>query len=199
MSILSLLQQAQNGQGLANIASQFGIDTDKASELAGMLAPAISGAAKQKVASGGLDSILGAFQGEEQGALFEDATAATSSEGQAQGAAFLDTLLGGQEGRAALEGVAAEKSGVDVSTVQQILPALAAMAQGGMQKTLPDASISSMLSGASSGGRGGLLGMAASLFGGGAKGGTDLSMLTNMLDDDGDGSVVDDLLGKFLK
>lgn len=198
MSILSLLQQAQNGQGLANVASQFGIGTDKAAEIAEMLAPAISGAAKQKAASGGLDALLGNFQGEAQGALFEDASAAASAEGQAQGAAFLDSLLGGQEGRAALEGVAAEKSGLDFSMVQQILPALAAMAQGGMQKSLPDDSISSMLGGASSGG-GGLLGMAAGLLGGGAKGGPDLSMLTNMLDDDGDGSVVDDLLGKFLK
>lgn len=198
MSILSLLQQAQNGNGLSNLASQFGIGPDKAAEIAEMLAPAISGAAKQKAASGGLDSLLGAFQGEAQGALFEDASAAASSEGQAQGAAFLDSLLGGQEGRAALEGVAAEKSGLDFSTVQQLLPALAAMAQGGMQKNLPDDSISSMLGGASSGG-GGLLGMAAGLLGGGAKGGADLSMLTDMLDDDGDGSIMDDLLGKFLK
>ncbi|MBR9843433.1 MAG: DUF937 domain-containing protein [Rhodobacteraceae bacterium] len=198
MSILSLLQQAQNGQGLANVASQFGIGTDKAAELAEMLAPAISGAAKQKAASGGLDSLLGAFQGEAQGGLFDDATAAAAPEGQAQGAAFLDSLLGGLEGRAALEGAAAEKSGLDFSTVQKILPALAAMAQGGMQKNLPDASISSMLGGASSGG-GGLLGMAAGLLGGGSKGGADISMLTNLLDDDGDGSVVDDILGKFLK
>ncbi len=199
MSILSLLQQAQNGQGLANIASQFGIGTDKVGDLAGMLAPAMSGAAKQKAASGGLDSLLGAFQGEAQGALFDDASAAASSEGQAQGAAFLDSLMGGQEGRNALEDAAAEKSGLDFSMVQQILPALAAMAQGGMQKNLPDDSISAMLSGASSGDGGGLFGMAAGLLGGGAKGGGDLSMLTNMLDDDGDGSIMDDLLGKFLK
>ena len=35
MSLLSLLQQSQNGQGLGALAEQFGLDADKASDLTG--------------------------------------------------------------------------------------------------------------------------------------------------------------------
>jgi len=42
---------------------------------------------------------------------------------------------------------------------------------------------------------GGLLGSSK----GGQSSGPDLSMLTNMLDADGDGSAMDDILGKFMK
>ncbi len=192
MSILSLLQQAQNGEGLANMAAQFGLDADKAGELAGMLAPALGSAAQQQAASGNLGDLLGNFKGEDQAALFEDATAAASQSGQAQGAAFLEQLLGGQEATSALTGQAAEKAGLDLGTVQSFLPAMAAMLQGGLQKSLPDDALDAMSGG------GGLMGMASSLLGGNP-GGMDLSKLTDLLDADGDGSALDDIMGKFLK
>ncbi|CUJ85219.1 hypothetical protein PH7735_00465 [Shimia thalassica] len=195
MSILSLLQQAQNGEGLANMAAQFGLDADKAGELAGMLAPALGSAAQQQAASGNLGDLLGNFKGEDQAALFEDPTAAASQSGQAQGAAFLEQLLGGQEAASALTGQAAEKAGLDLGTVQSFLPAMAAMLQGGLQKSLPDDTLDAMSGG---GAGGGLMGMASSLLGGNS-GGMDLSKLTDLLDADGDGSALDDIMGKFLK
>ena len=45
-------------------------------------------------------------------------------------------------------------------------------------------------------------GMVSGLLGGGkvgAQGGPDLSMLTSMLDADGDGSILDDVMGKFMR
>lgn len=180
------------------MASQFGIDQEKAGELAGLLAPALGSAAKQQAASGNLDSLLGALKGEGQADMFDNGAVAASSEGQAKGAEFLQSLLGGNDATDALSTEAASRSGLDLSTVQQFLPALAAMAQGGLQKNLPDNSIDSMMGG---GNAGGLLGMASSLLGGGqsdAQGGG-LTMLNNLLDADGDGSALDDILGKFLK
>ena len=202
MSLMNLLQQAQGGQGLGQLASQFGLDESKATELSQLLAPTIGSAAKQKAESGGLQDLLGALKGESQGAMFEDAAQAAAPAGQAQGMAFLEQLMGGQQGAEGLASEAADRTGIDMSTVMQFLPALAAMLQGGMQKQMPDSSIDGML-GALGGGQeggGGLGGLIGGLMGGGDKsGGFDLGSLTQMLDADGDGSPLDDILGKFMK
>lgn len=203
MSIMKLLEQAGGGQGLAQLAGQFGLDESKAQELTKMLAPAIGQAAKKRAEQGQTDTVLGAMKGEAQAGFFDTPSAAAAPEAMAQGQSFLEQLLGD---RAATEGLAAEaanRAGVDQGTVAQFLPALAAMAQGGLQKQMPDSAIDGMLGGgAASGSGGGLMGMIGGLLGGnkgGETSGPDLSMLTNMLDADGDGSVMDDILGKFMK
>ncbi len=198
MSLLNLLQQAQGGQGLGQLASQFGIDPGKAEELTAMLAPAIGSAAKQQAESGGLASLLGSLKGEGQAAMFDDAAAAVAPEGQAQGMDFLKGLLGGQEGADGLAAEAASKSGLDLSTVQQFLPALAAMAQGGLQKNMPDAALDGLMP-KSGGSGGGLMGMVGGLLGGGGAQSGGLAMLTNLLDANGDGSPFDDIMKKFMK
>jgi hypothetical protein len=201
---MNLLQQAQGGQGLTQLASQFGIDASQANKLTEMLAPTIGQAAKQKAQSGGLQDLLGAFQGESQGALYDDAAAAAAPEGQAQGMAFLEQLMGGQQAPKELAAEAANQTGIDMSTIMQFLPAIAGMLQGGMQKQMPDDSISGMLGQITGGAQqsaGGLMGMVGSLMGGGkaAEGGMDLGALTQMFDADGDGSPLNDVLGKFMK
>ena len=203
MSIMKLLQQAQGGQGIAQLAAQLGLDEAKANQLAGLLAQVIGSAAKQRAESGGLESVLGALRGEEQAQMFEDASVAASPAGQQQGMAILESLMGDQQQAQGLASEAASRVGVDQSTVAQFLAALAAMAQGGLQKQMPDSSIDGMMQAFSGGGQGGgLMGMVSGLLGGGkagAQGGPDLSMLTSMLDADGDGSILDDVMGKFIR
>ncbi|WP_166416978.1 DUF937 domain-containing protein [Cochlodiniinecator piscidefendens] len=204
MSLLSLLQQAQGGQGLQALAQQFSLDEGQANTLTEMLAPAIGSATRQRAeASGGLASVLGALRGEDQAAMFDDASAAAGDAGRAQGAAFLDGILGSSEATSGLAEEAANRSGIDLGTIQQFLPALAAMLQGGMQRNMPDSSIDGMMSGLTAGASqgGGLMGIVGGLLGGSSgqqSGGMDLSTLTNMLDADGDGSPLDDILGKFM-
>lgn len=195
MSLMKLLEQAGGGQGLAQLASQFGLDENKAGELSQLLAPAIGSAAKQQATTGGLGELLGALKGEGQGALFDDAAQAASPEGQAQGMAFLENLMGGSESAQRLAAKAAEQSGIDMDTVMQFMPAVAGMLQGGLQKQLPDSDVESLMPDTG----GGIGGMISGLMGGGSGSGPDLSMLTNLLDADGDGSIIDDIMGKFLK
>lgn len=198
MSIMKLLQQAQGGQGLGQLAAQLGLDQRTADQLAQMLAPAIGSAAKERAAQGGLENVLGALRGEEQARMFEDARTAASPEGRAQGMDFLEQLLGGREATQSLAHEAARRSGTEESLVSQFLPALAAMVQGGLQKNLPDSQIDGMMQG---GGEGGLMGMIGGLMGGtkGAQGGGELTQLFQMLDEDGDGSPLDDILKKFMR
>lgn len=195
MSLLNLLSKAQGGQGLAQLAGQFGLDESKAGELSALLAPAIGSAAKKQAEGGGLGDLLGALKGEGQGGLFDDAAKAAAPEGQAQGQAFLEQMMGGAQGAEGLATEAASRTGIDMGTVMKFLPAMAAMLQGGMQKQMPDSALDAMSASGSSGGLGGLV---SGLMGGGGDSGG-LSMLTNMLDADGDGSPLDDIIGKFLK
>lgn len=198
MSLLQLLQQAQNGQGLSALAEQAGLDHAQAGDLTNLLAPVIGKAAKQKAESGGLDSILGALKGEAQAGMFDDAAQAASPEGAAQGANFLNGLLG-DNGTNALAEQAAERTGIGMEQIMAFLPALGAMAQGGLQKQMPDASIDALQAAQSQGSGGGLMGLVGGLLGGSQQGGPDLSALTSLLDADGDGSVVDDIMEKLSK
>ncbi|MEQ8903523.1 MAG: DUF937 domain-containing protein [Roseovarius sp.] len=200
MSIMKLLQQAQGGQGLGQLASQFGLDQGTADQLTQMLAPAIGSAAKKRVEQAGMENVLGAMRGEEQAQMFDDAAVAASTDGQAQGMAFLEQIMGGRQEAEGLAQEAASRAGVDAGTVSKFLPALAAMAQGGLQKQMPDSQIDGMIQeGGSSGG--GLMGMIGGLIGGNKDGdqGSGLAMLSEMLDADGDGSPLDDILGKFMR
>ncbi|MEB8389225.1 DUF937 domain-containing protein [Rhodobacteraceae bacterium KMM 6894] len=201
MSIMKLLQQAQGGQGLSELANQFGLDQGTAEKLTQMLAPAIGSAAKQRAQSGGLNDILGTLRGEGQAEMFENASVAASDKGRSQGQAFLSSLLGGQEQADGLAQEAAQRTGVEPGIVQQFLPAIAAMAQGGLQKRMPDTSIDAIAP-AGAQGAGGLMGLVGGLMGGAksdASGGFDLGMLNDLLDADGDGSALDDVLGKFMR
>lgn len=200
MSLFDLLAQAQGGQGLSQLGNQFGIDDDQASALSKLLAPAIGTAAKKQAEGGGLADLLGALKGENQAGLFDDVAQAAAPAGQAQGQAFLEQLMGGAQATEGLASEAANRTGIDLATVMKFLPALAAMLQGGMQKQMPDTALDGMMGAdAGGGGLGGLGGLVGGLMGGGKSGGPDLSLLTKMLDADGDGSPLDDILGKFLK
>lgn len=206
MSLLKMLQQAQGGQGLGELARQFGMDESQAGGLAEMLAPAIGSAAKRQAEGGGLEALLGQLQGEAQGSYFDDAAAAAAPEARAQGENFLNQILGSSDARQQLGQAAAERAGVDSGTVEQFMPALAAMLQGGMQKQTPDDGIAGLLGGLTGGGSasggGGLMSMVSGLLGGGGSsgggGGLDLGSIANMLDADGDGSPLDDILEKVM-
>lgn len=197
MSIMQLLQQAQGGQGLGQLADQLGLDRTEAHGLAQLLAPAIGSAARQRAESGGLQNLLGTLRGEDQAGLFDDAGAAASAAGQAQGRDFLSALFGGEDAADGLAEEAAERSGVDRDTVSRFLPALAAMAQGGLQRQVPDDRIDEMETEASGGGLAGLVG--GLLGGGSGRRGGGLGMLNDLLDADDDGSAMDDVLGRLLR
>ena len=194
MSLLQLLQQAQGGQGIETLGRKLGLDTSEAGQLTEMFAPAIGSAAKKKAATGGLNDLLGSLMGEAQGNMFDDAAQAAAPEGQMQGMDFLKTLMGGEQAPQAMAEEAAGRTGIDPSLIMQFLPALAAMMQGGLQKNMPDSDIQT-LQGNAQGGIGGLIG---GLLKGGQSG-PDLGALGAMLDADGDGSPLDDILGRFMK
>ncbi|MEM7505235.1 MAG: DUF937 domain-containing protein [Pseudomonadota bacterium] len=209
MSLLKMLMESQNGQGLSQLAQQFGLDEAQMGGLAGMIAPAISKGAKRRAEQpGGLEAMLGQMMGEREAQYLDNPAAAAQPEARQQGENFLEQIMGSREATNELGAAAAERSGVSQDLVSQIMPAIAAMMQGGMQRQMPDSSLQGMLQGLGgaqqSGGGGGLMGMLGGVLGGGksdggGSGGLDLGRLTQMLDADGDGSALDDILEKVMR
>lgn len=213
MSLLAMLREAQGGQGLGQLARQLGMEPSQAEALTDMIAPTIGRAAKRRAEEGGIEAVIGQFMGERQASYFDEPARAAEPEGRAQGEQFLEQLLGSREASRDLAGEAGRRSGLDSSIVEQFLPAIAAMVQGGMQRQMPDNDLQGMLasalggsSGASRQGGGGLLGMVMGMFGGGrgqsspAQGqSSGLDPLMRMLDADGDGSVLDDVLERVMR
>ena len=224
MSLMNLLQQAQGGQGLAQLGEKFGLDPSMVEQLAGQLAPAIAGGVKQRAqAEGGMGAILGQLQGESAAQYFDQAEQAAAPEAMAQGSEFLSQIFGTPDAAPQLAQAAAERVGAPVEKAQELLPALAAMMQGGMQKQAPDGDIGAMmqglqqsgadgagnglgdilgaLGGGQSGG-GGIGGMLGGLLGGGGgqqQAGGGLGGLLQMLDQDGDGSPMNEIVGMLMK
>ncbi len=218
MSLLDMLKAAQGGGGLDALGQSFGLDTGTTRSLAEQFAPAISSGMKQRAKQdGGLGAVLGALKGDDRAAYFDDPSAAAAPAAQAKGAEFLSQIFGSPEAVPEMAAAAAEKTGAPADKVQQMLPALAAMLQGGLQQRAPDAEISAAMGGLGTsgdkagaglgdllgslgGGGGGLIsGLMGALSGGGTSGGGGLGSLLQMLDADGDGSPLDDIVGRFLK
>ena len=206
MSLLRLLEEAQGGQAIGQLADRFGMDRAQADGLARMLAPAIGSAARRRAERGGLESVVGQLMGEREAGFFDDPRRAADDDGRAQGERFLEQLLGSHEAGRGLASEAERRAGVDEGIAAQFLPALAAMLQGGMQRRMPDTALQGMLgASASAGGQGagGLMGLVMGMLGGGARRrpGQDagLSPLLAVLDADGDGSVLDDVLDRFIR
>ncbi len=204
MNIIRILSEAQRGEGLGPLARALGVDQAAVSRIAAQLAPMLAGAARARLKGDDPEPVLAALEGEADARYHDDAEAAAAA--RADGEAFLNAMFGSGEATGKVKRRVAERAGVDLSDVLAALPALAAVAKGGMQRATPDARIATVRAARRDGGAvrrsGGLLGGLLGAFGGDAKtgGGEDpTDLLTAMFDEDGDGSAIDDILGKLLK
>jgi len=198
MQLTDLL--AQMG-GLSSMSRELGVTEAQAASGAAALLPAILGGFKKQAAtqSGGLDGLgglLGALGG---GGLLDNVLGAEPTN-IAQGNNVLGTIFGSKEVSRTVASSAAQSTGLDAGLLRKMLPMVAMMAAGYMAK---QAGGGAAAPAAPSGG--GLGGMLGSLLGGGsaaaapsrAAGG-----LGSLLDMNGDGNALDDLMrmaGKFMK
>lgn len=227
MALLDLLNQAQGGQGVEQLGRQLGLDAATSRSLAEQLAPSIAAGAKRRAkAEGGLDALLNQFMGENEVRYFDKPAEAAEPMAQAQGQQFLENIFGSSEAPREMASAAAERTGTSQDLVMRFLPALAAILQGAMQRQVPDDQIRSAkaavdgsgidragsgindllgaLGGAGAAGTldrvlGGLLGGGQAQARAGAGSSGSLGDLLQMLDADGDGSPLDDIVERFMK
>lgn len=177
--------------GIDSIARELGIPQEQAATGAEALLPAILGGFQKTAQSqgglGGLGELLGQLGG---GGLLDQVLGPQPTD-VSQGDAVLGEIFGSRDVSRTVAQSASAQSGLDPSLLKKMLPLLA-MVVGGLMSRQGGAATSAPAGG---GGLGGILG---SVFGGGqpSSGGGlgGLGGLGSLLDANGDGNALDDIL-----
>ena len=212
MNILDMIMQAQGGKAAQNTGSQFGLNAKQSQGAIAALLPAISSALKQNTQQPqGLQALLGALQGGKHEQYLEKADMYGQPETTQQGNAILGHLFGSKEVSRAVAGHASKQSGIGADILKKMLPMVATMAMGSLSKQTRQPSMAQQLAGLALGGgqqqSGGLGSLLGALTGGNARRQRGyeqqrqqgMGFLGKMLDADGDGSMMDDVLGMAMK
>lgn len=185
---------AQMG-GLPSMARELGISESQATQGAAALLPAILGGFKKQTAVqtsglGGLGGLLSQLGG---GSLLDDVLGAQPTN-VGRGNDVLGQIFGGKDVSRTVAQSAAASSGLDPALLRKMLPMLAMLVTGYMARQGAGAAAPPAQGGGGlGGGPGGLLGGGQpSAGGGGGLGG--LGGLASMLDTNGDGNPLDDIL-----
>lgn len=183
MQIMDMIDQAG---GVRAMAQQLGISEAQASAGAAALLPAILGGFKKQAQSGGVAG-LGGLLGQLGGTGLEDQVLTPSPTDPAPGNALLGEIFGSKDVSRTVAQSASAQSGLDPTLLKRMLPLLAMLVAGYMARQGGGAA-------ASGGGLGGLLG---GLLGGQAAPAAparEAGGLGAVLDLDGDGTPLDDIL-----
>lgn len=198
MQITDIL--AQMG-GLQSIAKELGVSETQAASAAEALAPAILGGFKKQAQSqpGGLEA-LGGLLGQLGGGGLLDQVLGPQPTDVSQGNNVLGQIFGSKDVSRTVAQNAASQSGLDPSLLKKMLPMLAMLVTGYMARQTGAGAAAAQQLPAEGGGLpgGGLGGLLGGLFGGGEGGGQGASGsggLASMLDLNGDGNPLDDIMG----
>ncbi|SBV31216.1 conserved protein of unknown function [uncultured Sphingopyxis sp.] len=189
MNLTDILAQAG---GIESMAKELGIPAATAKQGADALLPAILGGFKKQAQSGGVEG-LGGLLGQLGGGGLLDSVLGSQPTPVNQGNDVLGQIFGSKDVSRTVAGQASAQTGIDSGILKQMLPMLAMMVAGYMAKQGGQGGASGGLSG----GLGGMLGnvLGGAMGGGAAPSAGGLGGLGKMLDMDGDGNPLDDIMG----
>lgn len=156
MNLSDIMQSAQGGQAVDNLAARFGMTPDQAQRAVQAVLPAFQMGLQNRAATGGFGSILAHLGNPAHQDTYADAGAAQNAPTPA-GGGVLGDLFGGAHAQVAQQ--ASSQSGVSAAIIQAMLPTIASMIMGGLFHATQ-----------SSGGLGGMLGNLIGAAGGGGPG-----------------------------
>ena len=166
---------AGSGSPLSKMAGQFGLSEEETATAVKGLLPALTNGMKRNISQeGGMEALLGALNKGGHERFLDDASALQSEHAVSEGNNILGRLFNSKDTSRELARRTAESTGLDVGILKKMLPLVAAIAMGAVKK------------------QGGGSGLLAS---GAAENPSAIGGLMSLLDADGDGSPVDDLLG----
>jgi hypothetical protein len=193
MDIANILKQTG---AIDKVAQQLGVDEKTAQAGAAALLPAILGGFKKTTQAqpGGLGA-LGGLLGQLGGGGLFDAVVSPEPTPVGKGNDVLGEIFGSKDVSRTVAGNASAQTGIDPALLKKMLPILAMLVTGYLAKQ-----------GGSATGAGGLGGMLGNLLGGATGGGQSqaiagggLGGIGSLLDLNGDGNPLDDLLGMASK
>ena len=185
MDLLNTFLQAANGQALQQMSGRLGAsETQTRSALSQVIGVLGKGMARNTSSAGGLEGLVKALGSGGHARYLENPAALAQPDAIADGNGILGHLLGSKDVSRQVAQSVSGQTGMAPDLVKQLLPLAAAAMMGALsQKTAGGQSLAGSMQA-------------------GAGGGSPLGGLLGMLDADGDGSPVDDLIGmagKFLR
>jgi len=179
MNILESILNAEGGAAARQAGQAVGLSPDQTTSALSALVPALAaGLHRNATQPGGLDALLGALASGEHERYVEDPSELAHQDTVTDGNAILGQILGSKDASRAIADHGAAQTGLAPDVLKKLLPLAATMVMGTLAS------------------RQNSRGNVAPAAGGG---GDLLSMLTPMLDRDGDGSAVNDILGRVGK
>lgn len=135
LHIADILGSAQGGQAMANLATAFGVDPAVAEKAVGAVLPRISDRIERNTLSrGGIADLISMLGKPGVSAVLDDPKALTAPETEKLGIDVLDQVVWNKDGSRTLAAKAARQSGVSEDLIKKMLPAIAALAIGGLAK-----------------------------------------------------------------
>ncbi|MFT6008803.1 MAG: hypothetical protein ACI9TB_002039 [Parasphingorhabdus sp.] len=187
MNIMDMLQQSG---GIGTMAKELGINESVAEAGAAALLPAILGGFKKTTQAqpSGLDG-LGGLLGQLGGGGLLDSVLGSQPTPVGKGNEVLGQIFGSKEVSRTVAAGAEQQTGISSDLLKKMLPVVAMMVAGYMAKQSGDGA-------GTTGNGGGLGGLLGGLLGGGKKSSSGgLGGLASMLDLNGDGNPLDDIIG----
>ena len=164
-NLYQIVSDAQGGQGLDNLAKQFGLSQDQADSAVKSLLPALSSAFMAKAAQpGGLHEIAGAMSDDQHAQAYADPNAAQDPTTHQKGSDVAGSVFGNNAMVQQVIEQASKYSGIPTATLQQMLPVVMSLVLGGVTAAMRNQGLGGMLGELASGGLGNILGQ----FGGAA-------------------------------
>ena len=158
-NLYQIIQGAQGGQAIDNLAQQFGLSREQADNAVKSLIPAISTGFMTKGAMpGGYGEILGAMGDDQHRQAYADPNAAQDPATQQKGGGVVGSIFGNSAIINQVAEQASRYTGIPAATLVQMLPVIASMVVGGVATAMHNQ------------GMGGLLGQLASMMQGGGLG-----------------------------
>ncbi|WP_293808942.1 DUF937 domain-containing protein [uncultured Bosea sp.] len=136
MNLFDIMQSAQNGQALPNLAQQYGLSLQQTQAALDALLPAFSmGLQRQTRDPYAFGSLAQMMTASPYARFFEAGGYGIPAGAQNAGNDVLSQLFGSREVSQAIAAQAAATSGVSQAILKQMLPVIAAMLMGGLSKT----------------------------------------------------------------
>jgi hypothetical protein len=168
-----IIQASHDGQGVQNLANQFGMSQAQAQAAIESVLPALSHGLQVKTQDPrGMAQLFTGMANGKSVAAFSDPNAASAPATQQFGNDMLGQIFGSSRATQQVAAHAADNAGVTPETIQQMLPEIMAMVLGGLFKSASNNGLGGVL-----GQLGGMLGQPApqgggSVGGGGSPGGS---------------------------
>ncbi len=188
--LLDLLNSPMGKQLISGVAGQTGQSENKTADVLSMAMPLLLGAMKKNVSSPqGAEGLMSALSSKHDGSILDNLGGlfggGVDDSVMNDGAGILGHVFGGKQPQ--VENALSQKSGMDAGSIANILKIAAPIVMGFLGKQKAQSNVSDA---------NGLNSLLGGMLGGQPQ--QNQSLITTLLDADGDGSILDDVAGMVM-